>query len=202
MRSIRFALKALELVPSIAFCRGWRGQVLSGLEEMMASDSVIREEEVVKALSVRQPYAWLIVTGAKLIENQHRLHLYRGELAIHASLKRDSQPMDEIERRYAVRVNRDALRFGGIVGVVSVVNAVEGEQPLIEQLACWRNTTYRYGLILADARQIAFVPFAGKLSLFDVPDELIDPPAPQSGHGWVSEIEPTTIQLGKLSVSQ
>jgi len=129
----------------------------------------------VKALSVRQPYAWLIVTGAKLIENQHRLHLYRGELAIHASLRSDSRTIEEIEDRYTVCVDRDALRFGGIVGVVSVIDSVEGEEPLDERFARWRNTTYRYGLILADPRQIGFVPFRGRLSLFDVPDEMIRP---------------------------
>ena len=129
-----------------------------------------------KALSVWQPYAWLIVTGAKLIENRRRVHLYRGELAIHASLKHDSQTIEEIEHRYSVRVDRSALRLGGIVGVVSVINAVEGEDAIDERLRRWRNTSYRYGLILANPRQIAFVPFVGKLSLFDVPDVLIGPP--------------------------
>ena len=128
-----------------------------------------------KALSVRQPYAWLIVGGAKLVENQKRIHLYRGELAIHAARKPDREPLEAIEQRLGVKVDRDALRYGGIVGIVTVVNAVETE-PLAAPLARWRNPAYRYGLILENPRQVAFVPFLGKLNLFDVPDNLIGPP--------------------------
>jgi hypothetical protein len=38
----------------------------------------------VKALTVRQPYAWAIATGAKTVENRSRPTKHRGSLAIHA----------------------------------------------------------------------------------------------------------------------
>jgi hypothetical protein len=38
----------------------------------------------VKALTVRQPYAWAIAAGAKTIENRSRPTKHRGPLAIHA----------------------------------------------------------------------------------------------------------------------
>lgn len=37
-----------------------------------------------KALTVRQPYAWAIATGEKTVENRSRPTKHRGELAIHA----------------------------------------------------------------------------------------------------------------------
>ena len=37
------------------------------------------------ALSIRQPWAWLIIHGGKDIENRDWHTLYRGELAIHAA---------------------------------------------------------------------------------------------------------------------
>ncbi|MCU1592441.1 MAG: 8, gp08 [Frankiales bacterium] len=39
-----------------------------------------------KALTVRQPWAWAIATGAKTVENRTRGTAYRGPLAIHAGL--------------------------------------------------------------------------------------------------------------------
>jgi hypothetical protein len=43
-----------------------------------------------KALAVRQPWAWLIVNGFKDIENRSRRIHHRGPLLIHASLSRDN----------------------------------------------------------------------------------------------------------------
>jgi len=42
------------------------------------------------ALSVRQPWAWLIVSGLKDIENRPRPTHYRGPLLIHAGLSLES----------------------------------------------------------------------------------------------------------------
>ena len=38
-----------------------------------------------KALSIRQPWAWLIVHGSKRVENRSRRTHYRGPVLIHAS---------------------------------------------------------------------------------------------------------------------
>ena len=40
-----------------------------------------------KALSVRQPYAWLLVNGFKTCENRSWNTQHRGTLVIHASAK-------------------------------------------------------------------------------------------------------------------
>jgi hypothetical protein len=57
-----------------------------------------------KTLSVRQPYAWLIVAGFKTIENRTWRTNYRGPLQIHASQKagrgRDRQDRSRVRHRH------------------------------------------------------------------------------------------------------
>ena len=57
-----------------------------------------------KALSVRQPWAWLIVNGWKPIENRSRRTNVRGRILIHASLK-----FDHIGPRHSRRMDRSCL---------------------------------------------------------------------------------------------
>lgn len=77
------------------------------------------------ALTVRQPYAWLIVMGIKPIENRTWSTQYRGPLLIHAAIKPHDDSIEAIERRYRVKIDRAALRFGGIIGRVELVDVVE-----------------------------------------------------------------------------
>jgi hypothetical protein len=70
-----------------------------------------------KAISIRQPWAWLIVNGMKDIENRTWKTNYRGQLFIHASSKFDNRPLPEIEDQYRIKLPPiDELRRGGIVG--------------------------------------------------------------------------------------
>jgi hypothetical protein len=41
-----------------------------------------------KALSIKQPWAQLIIMGAKDVENRNRSTNFRGRFAVHVSLKR------------------------------------------------------------------------------------------------------------------
>lgn len=60
-----------------------------------------------KTLTVRQPWAWAIARGHKLIENRPKLTNHRGPLAIHSGLKPDDRGDD------ALRFVRDAIRAQG-----------------------------------------------------------------------------------------
>lgn len=73
----------------------------------------------IKALTVCQPYAALIVRGAKRIENRKWATGYRGPLAIHAGLSEDwlgTWP-------YPV----PKLLYGAVVGVAKLVGCVRVE---------------------------------------------------------------------------
>jgi hypothetical protein len=76
----------------------------------------------VKALSVRQPWAWAIIHAGKDIENRTWRTHYRGPLFIHASLARHSKT----GMPRGIRSPReDALHFGAIIGLVELVDVVE-----------------------------------------------------------------------------
>ncbi|MGE4298928.1 MAG: ASCH domain-containing protein [Desulfovibrionaceae bacterium] len=88
-----------------------------------------------KVLSVWQPWAFLIATGLKDCENRSWPTKHRGLLLIHAS---KAQPFDELEAtRIALEAgvelaalrkaleNTDAMRTGGIVGMVDLAGCVK-----------------------------------------------------------------------------
>jgi hypothetical protein len=117
-----------------------------------------------KALSVRQPWAGLIVAGLKDIENRTWTTRYRGPLLIHASQRADSVMLCDVARDYGVTLPRQTaasfLRTGGIVGMVDLIDVVE------QHHSNWFHGPY--GFVLANARALPFKPMSGKLMLFDV----------------------------------
>jgi patatin-like phospholipase/ASCH domain-containing protein len=69
-----------------------------------------------KSLSIRQPWASLIISGVKDVENRTWPTRYRGPVLIHASLRVDDTSSEDIERRFGVRLPAE-LPLGGIVGI-------------------------------------------------------------------------------------
>jgi hypothetical protein len=124
-----------------------------------------------KALSVRQPWAWAIIHGGKTVENRSWATSYRGPLLIHAAkglrLAEYDRAAEAIERIVgAGRVPpMDALERGGIIGTAILANVwpvdiYERDNPWFEG---------RYGWMLTAAHAVPFVPWKGRLGLFDVP---------------------------------
>jgi hypothetical protein len=116
--------------------------------------------ERLPALSVRQPWAWLIVNGFKDVENRSRRTKHRGPLLIHASLtKKDFAKLRaEVHRKHSVVVPDDIER-GGIVGIVDVVGCEERPR------SHWHAPGH-YGWLLAKPQRLKFRPCAGALGLF------------------------------------
>jgi len=108
-----------------------------------------------KALTIRQPWADLILAGVKTREYRSWRVGYRGALLIHAS-KRKEQFAD---------VPRSALR-GGFVGVVDLVNILLTEDA---------DPSKRYAWVFVNPRRIPFVAAPGRLGLFDSPPEMFKP---------------------------
>jgi hypothetical protein len=113
-----------------------------------------------KIIAIRQPWAHLIVTGVKPVENRSWCVNYRGPLAILASRQRAKQSIDEIERRYRVRIPRD-LPVGGIVGIVDLVDIVDAHPS--------RFFSGPFGFVLENARPVPFIPMLGQLNIWDAP---------------------------------
>ncbi|MHB0857119.1 MAG: ASCH domain-containing protein [Anaerolineae bacterium] len=119
-----------------------------------------------KCLSVRQPWAQLIVIGEKDVENRTWRTNYRGPLLIRASLR-----MDEFDAGYLASEVRacgydwpDTLPVGGIIGVATLADCVtEHESDWFDGPVGW---------VLAEARAVPFHPLRGRLGLYDVDDDL------------------------------
>jgi hypothetical protein len=115
-----------------------------------------------KALTVRNPYAWLIVGGMKPIENRSWSTKYRGPLLIHAAVSLHKDSPSEIEQRYGVSVDREQLSFGGIIGQVDLIDVVTHHN------SPWFSGPY--GFVLANARALPFRRVRGAQRLFQVPE--------------------------------
>ena len=76
-----------------------------------------------RALTVRQPWAWAIARGHKTIVNRGRDTGLRGEVAVHSSLRVDLEAFDDAVIRSANWDPEDPeAAIGGIVAVVSLVD--------------------------------------------------------------------------------
>ena len=123
-----------------------------------------------RTLSIRQPWAWLIVNGHKPVENRDWSTDYRGRFLIHAGqhlVKRDFwKTRDQLLDELGIEVPHFLdLNYGGIVGVATLVDIVtEHPSPFF---------TGPYGWVLKDARPLPFVEHKGQLNWFDTPRSLI-----------------------------
>lgn len=77
-----------------------------------------------KAITVRQPWAWALVHAGKDIENRTQAWSYRGPLAIHAGLAHFEQDnLAATAHRVAHGTETPTeLKYGGIIGVVDLVD--------------------------------------------------------------------------------
>ncbi len=119
-----------------------------------------------KAISIQQPWAWLIVNGHKDIENRTWKSNFKGRVLIHAGKKLDMDfPWDHLAVNYPkcpIRPNYPVLT-GGIVGEATIIDCVE------ESESEWFNGPY--GFVLKDARPLPFAPCKGSLGFFDISPE-------------------------------
>jgi hypothetical protein len=113
------------------------------------------------ALSVRQPWAWLIVSGLKDIENRPRRTHYRGPLLIHAGLSLESYNEENVawlNQKYGIHIPKE-LHTGGIVGIVDVVDCVANHK------SEWF-IKGNFGWVIANQRRLDFRPCKGALGIF------------------------------------
>ncbi len=121
-----------------------------------------------KALSVKQPWAWLCVNGHKDIENRDWKTKFRGRVLIHAGKEIDRDYWNikaHVLDEFGIELpDWQDLETGGIVGSVEIVDCVtESESP-------WKQETSAYGFVLANPEVLPFRPFRGALGFFEVPE--------------------------------
>lgn len=130
-----------------------------------------------KAISLLQPWASLVVMGLKKIETRSWSTKHRGELLIHASSGKAGRLL-ALEPPFSTYIQFDQLPFGAIIGRVLLTDVVKIEElllsgPTINQLTLEERafgdyTGGRYAWLLEDP--VAFdkpVPVGGTLGLWE-----------------------------------
>ena len=79
-----------------------------------------------RVLSVKQPWAWAIVSGLKRVENRSWATKYRGTIYIHASRQVDSWGKEWFAK-HKIKLPSD-LPTGVVIGTCELVDVVSGEQ--------------------------------------------------------------------------
>lgn len=121
-----------------------------------------------RALSVRQPWAWLIVNGYKDLENRS---WYPGKARlgwnmIHAGKSVDKNGYDWIRRNFpAIELPAiEDLKTGGIVGLAFFCAFKEVDQDRPPTNSWYMGTKFAW--LISSAQPIDFIPCKGQLSFF------------------------------------
>ena len=123
-----------------------------------------------KALSIRQPWAWAILSAGKRIENRSWITTIRGPILIHAGQGMTRAEYEDFCLYYAdlrrhddtlpdVPKSGDLLR-GGVVGKANLVNCVRRHS------SPWFQGPF--GFVLEDVEPAPFAPWSGSLGFFEI----------------------------------
>ena len=121
-----------------------------------------------KALTIFQPYAELIMRGDKPVENRRWYRHYRGPLLIHAGKSRDwLSTFDPLP---------DRMDFGAIVGVANIIDWLipRDVRMLYPAIADNEHIEGPWCIVLDSPRRLANpIPYRGQQGLFNVPDAVM-----------------------------
>lgn len=130
---------------------------------------------MIPALSIRQPWAWLIVNGHKDIENRDWSTNFRGRLLVHAGRTLTRKYYEEC----CAQLGTAGLlpshfpsfedlqhQVGGFVGWTQITGCQQ------EHSSPWKQEG-SYGFMLTNSRPIPFTPWKGRLGFFNVPEHTV-----------------------------
>ena len=115
-----------------------------------------------KALSIQQPWAWLIVNGYKDVENRTWRTKFRGKFLVHASKRYDKEGEAWVRKNFPKipLPAKDELPMGGFVGIAYMKDCV----------SCSKSRWFSgpIGFTLERARSTPFKSINGALGFFNV----------------------------------
>ena len=128
---------------------------------MKSFKEYFKEEVSMKVLSIKQPWAWLIVNGYKDIENRKWKTNFRGKCLIHSGKQFDSDGYKFIKQNFK-HINlprKEDFEYGGIVGEVEIIDCVQRSN------SPWFFGPF--GFVIINAKKRDFVPLKGQLGFFN-----------------------------------
>jgi ASCH domain len=118
---------------------------------------------MLRALSIRQPWAWAVAAGHKRVENRTWSTSYRGPLAIHAARVLERHASATVARLAGEPVP-EGLALGAVIAVAHLIEVVQSfDDPWF---------VGPYGFVLANVRPIAPVLCIGQQRFFDLPHDV------------------------------
>ncbi len=128
------------------------------------------------ALSLKQPWAALLVHGRKTIEVRRWATKRRGAVLIHSARVPDPRP--EAWARLPPEFREEARLVGGVVGTAYLTGVVVYRSPQVfvaDRLwhlndPSWFEPPCLYGFVFTNARPLPFRPYPGNIRFFTVAD--------------------------------
>lgn len=113
------------------------------------------------AISIQQPWADLIVSGVKDIENRNWSTEFRGNILIHAGRQFDEAGLNHIQLQHGILIGKTSkdFVFGGVVGMTTITDCVEMHS------SKW--FFGKYGFVCEHSCKMQFIPCLGKLGIFE-----------------------------------
>lgn len=134
-----------------------------------------RKEFPMKAITIKQPFAELIASGAKRVENRSWQTHHRGVIAIHAGWGQDW-----MFKSAEFRLDADKLPCGAIIAVAELIDCVHIDDSalhlaILPHLEFVRDHEHTHGpwcWVLASVRRLEKpIACSGKQGLWNVPEE-------------------------------
>lgn len=148
---------------------------------MMSASGLALPTGVIKALSLKQPFAWLIANGHLLVDDRTWETQYRGPILIHASKGLYKEYYEYLKSTTDIPLpDKEELEYGGVVGIAKLVQCCKPRNLPVgisrEQRAHFGGIHQDYfGFLFEQASPLAFIPCRGKLGIFNVDmDALLD----------------------------
>ena len=130
-----------------------------------------------KVISIKEPFATLIMNGSKLIETRSWKTNYRGELYIHASKKLIKK--EYLNNPYIFKLVKDKnMNYGNIICKVNLVDCIYMDQKFLDEIKKNKQEYNlglyklgRYAWLFKDVVPINPVEAKGKLNIWNYEED-------------------------------
>lgn len=128
------------------------------------------------ALSLKQPWAALLVYGRKTVEVRRWATTRRGPVLIHAAAVSDPRP--EAWANVPPELREAARLVGGVVGTADLMSLTAYRTPRLFVAdqgrhlndPSWFTPPFLYGFVFANARPLPFRAYPGNVRFFTIED--------------------------------
>lgn len=127
-----------------------------------------------KVLSIKEPFASLILNGKKKIETRSWKTNYRGKLYIHASLKKVVVKDERYKKLLGLLPEDYEFKYGKIICECNLTDCIYMDSKFLNEIKkdeleslCGHYELGRYAWVLEDVKIIDFIPAKGKLGIWN-----------------------------------